>query len=548
MRTEVTVKSNSSIGKIVRKKTLSLALGFLCASGASSIAAPNQVSTPTKTSGDRSVVKKKSEPASNASSKKSSTKMKTEVKAATSEFPISATDKKNGKPTEAGELFLKGWSAWTAGHNLIRAKKYFKEGLAHDAGSASCNFGMWCTGREVDGENPNLKYLNAALLRDPNYPAALLHRAFIYKNKGAYKHAIDVFTKLISLNPKDAENYAYRGNAYFDYDDIAKARADLVVAHTMAPENLETLRLKAELQFYDGQYQWVRFNCNKILLADADASTYFLRCKANTRLFDFFAARSDLKLAQSKGWSAEDMAWYKERINNYEYDHTHAETDPAKRWALACSAPMFEFNNQGIESLAGAEPTLARRADELKRLASWWGVISKDGLIKNIEELKTQGMHNPKWMRMRAMYKQNPSQYEEQAKGDVRLMLIKQYGDKFGDAGILAFDLSRVISLCRWGYISGYLSEDEAFKLMLPAVVRIQKSYSNWDDFVDGYFVGRRFWSPHSYSDEPARVDRVQHLLKTAPGILHAIPWSTKLVYLPSKPKPASWSFPWESK
>lgn len=349
-----------------------------------------------------------------------------------------------------------------------------------------------------------------------------------YWRKGQYRNAIKAFDSVIEIDPKNAEAYAWRGLSYYSYNDLPNARKDLVSANKLGPENLKTLTLMSELQSYDAQYKSAIASCDKILSKDATARTYFLRSNAHDRLFNFPAAQSDLTLAGNMGLS--DLKWERERLSDFEWDHKHAEKDPAKRWALACSAPMFEFNNRGIESLAGAEPNAQQKAEELRTLDEWWGITSKAKLVNTITRLLNGGMHHPRWMATYRAYKENPAAFDGK-EGDTKLMLVKEYGDKFGEHGIQAFDLSRVVSLCRWGYMGGFLTEGEAFELMLPAAVRIQKEYTNWDDFVTGYFVGRRFWNPFSYTDGPARVDRVIHSLKSDPNILRKIPWDTKLLY-----------------
>ncbi|MBX3076891.1 DUF1266 domain-containing protein [Candidatus Obscuribacterales bacterium] len=320
----------------------------------------------------------------------------------------------------------------------------------------------------------------------------LMTKGANYWRKGQYRNAIKAFDSVIEIDPKNAEAYAWRGLSYYSYNDLPNARKDLVSANKLGPENLKTLTLMSELQSYDAQYKSAIASCDKILSKDATARTYFLRSNAHARLFNFPAAQSDLTLAGNKGLS--DLKWERDRLSDFEWDHKHAEKDPAKRWALACSAPMFEFNNQGIESLAGAEPNAKQKAEELRTLDEWWGITTKAELVRTITKLLNGGMHHPRWMATYRAYKENPAAFDGK-EGDTKLMLIKEYGDKFGEHGIQAFDLSRVVSLCRWGYMGGFLTEGEAFELYATSGGAHPKEYYSTGMTVTG-FCGANILEP----------------------------------------------------
>ena len=300
---------------------------------------------------------------------------------------------------------------------------------------------------------------------------------------------------------------------------------------------------KLESEYYACRYEAVISGCNQLLLKTQNPQIYLLRSRAHMRLFDFKSAKDDLKLAEKQGLN---VAGYLEELAAYEYDYVHAESDPSKRFALACSAPMFEFNRQGFESLPGQEPTMQKSAIELRRLLKWWRITNKADLERTIGTLTKGEMHHPVWMQLWRSYKRDPAKVEALERGSVRLQLVKKYGDRFGERGSLAFDLGRVVSLSRWGYVAGYFNEEEAFRFMLPAAVRIQQNYKSWDDYIESYFVGRKFWNPDSYSSDPVRVDRVIQTLTLNPNGLKKIPWDTKLNV--PQTQSSGWKLPWEAK
>ncbi len=56
-----------------------------------------------------------------------------------------------------------------------------------------------------------------------------------------------------------------------------------------------------------------------------------------------------------------------------------------------------------------------------------------------------------------------------------------------GSHGIEAWDEGREITILRWGMGAGYISYDEAIKLIEPVVERIKANYVSWEDFTAHY-------------------------------------------------------------
>src|SRR5262249_34037435 len=62
-------------------------------------------------------------------------------------------------------------------------------------------------------------------------------------------------------------------------------------------------------------------------------------------------------------------------------------------------------------------------------------------------------------------------------------------------------DYMRYISLCRWGYLAGYFTEEEAWKYIMPTARLLQRIFSSWQEMGRNFLVGREFWSP----EDPAK-------------------------------------------
>ena len=71
----------------------------------------------------------------------------------------------------------------------------------------------------------------------------------------------------------------------------------------------------------------------------------------------------------------------------------------------------------------------------------------------------------------------------------------KQLGEKWGDRGILCWDLFRMSNLVQWGYLAGYLTYPEALALLEPAVTLLHDNFKNWDEAYENYLDGYNWWA-----------------------------------------------------
>jgi hypothetical protein len=84
--------------------------------------------------------------------------------------------------------------------------------------------------------------------------------------------------------------------------------------------------------------------------------------------------------------------------------------------------------------------------------------------------------------------------------------------------------------LCRWGYMVGFLSEDQAWRRIMPAARRIQGGYRSWAELGEDYLVGREFWSREE-TDRTGRIyrDIETRLVKEPRSPWKRLPWRMKL-------------------
>ncbi|MDR1389946.1 MAG: DUF1266 domain-containing protein [Treponema sp.] len=89
--------------------------------------------------------------------------------------------------------------------------------------------------------------------------------------------------------------------------------------------------------------------------------------------------------------------------------------------------------------------------------------------------------------------------------------------NQFNNRTILAWDLGRTIALCRWGYIVGFLTEEEAWEKIMELAGRIQTTYRSWEEFGYDYYMGRVFWAS-GFGDDIDYLVKTDKLYKDLTG------------------------------
>jgi hypothetical protein len=181
---------------------------------------------------------------------------------------------------------------------------------------------------------------------------------------------------------------------------------------------------------------------------------------------------------------------------------TPVEPRSPHSWALATTAIIFEANGNRHDLLTGIVATPDGLESGKRLLSKWWGVNNRDGLLEMLTWLQFEGhrssfealgrqvdaMNEQQFMTTKAAILTNGQEL-------LRLEVVRQNHRLLGQKGILAWDLARYIALCRWGYLAGYMSETEAWDHIMPAALRLQQTFSSWQDLQIDYLVGREFWS-----------------------------------------------------
>jgi hypothetical protein len=208
-----------------------------------------------------------------------------------------------------------------------------------------------------------------------------------------------------------------------------------------------------------------------------------------------------------------------------------------RSWALATTAITFEYNGYHQDMLGGTLSTPDVIRKERRLLDQWWSIRTRDDLIKTLSWLQYTGHRRAFEEQGRRIDTLDNAQFEfaletpsldEQGRNE--LEVVRRYHQRLGSTGILAWDLVRYISLCRWGYLVGFLSDDEAWELIMPAALTLQRSFGSWKELQDNFLIGRQYWSLQQTRQSGARYQAIlDRLLKdrSSPLLLNA--WSMDL-------------------
>ncbi len=208
--------------------------------------------------------------------------------------------------------------------------------------------------------------------------------------------------------------------------------------------------------------------------------------------------------------------------------------DCDNEWALALCAILIEYNHERHDLLAGNEITGINISLSKKSLDDWWGIKSKEDLYYCLDLLDS-GRHRKIFDKFASIISVlSEDEYKKlftsiQDKNDrYRLTVVSKYRTKVGTKSILAWDYCRYIYLCRKSYMCGYITEEEAWKLIMPVARKLQQKFESWNDLGENYLIGREFWDEEIFKKEGKIFRKIyENLLIDKKSPWTRIPWKT---------------------
>lgn len=219
----------------------------------------------------------------------------------------------------------------------------------------------------------------------------------------------------------------------------------------------------------------------------------------------------------------QSVEWRPER-QQVDINENKAAVSPSnlEAWALPMGAMLSYLNNShnmdkfGGKSRFGIAPV--GQSDMLTvggtsgvdlgryMLSGSWSIDSREELIETITRMTAHG-HNDSFFEMVEVGNSlTTAQYNEIiSRGGVDAYMFpytKQLSEKWGDRGILCWDLFRMSNLAQWGYLAGYVTYPEALALVEPAARLLKENFSSWDEAYENYLDGYNWWARNNVLDQ----------------------------------------------
>ena len=177
-----------------------------------------------------------------------------------------------------------------------------------------------------------------------------------------------------------------------------------------------------------------------------------------------------------------------------------------KGWFLGCSGILWERNHDDFQSLAGGDINERTIKAQKDFLSDWWSIENTNDLYESLDWI-VQGGHRDNFIEDvnmvghldEASFYDFFKQYKKNDPNNFGRLndfhIAWRYGEQLGDKNLMGWDYCRYMCLCRWGYRCGYLDEATAWKLIIPAGIKLQKTFDSWEEMGENYLIGRRYWS-----------------------------------------------------
>jgi hypothetical protein len=189
-------------------------------------------------------------------------------------------------------------------------------------------------------------------------------------------------------------------------------------------------------------------------------------------------------------------------------------------WAISLTGIMTELNSSNRNTLHASTMNDSGRNTWLTVLRRDWGITTREQLLETLDRMEVGG-HAAAFREIQQIISEVNSVSTEAA---TRAVLAKYTWDQtklnrfnytwnnwyqYHNRTIKAWDLGRNISLCRWGYNVGFITEDEAWKKIMHYASLIQSLYSSWAEYGYDYYMGRIFWAS-GFREEESYLARTE--------------------------------------
>lgn len=224
------------------------------------------------------------------------------------------------------------------------------------------------------------------------------------------------------------------------------------------------------------------------------------------------------------------------------YSPSRNKLPQEKLWALALTGFLTVANNDHHDLLGFDDINENNRKIYLDVLQRDWGVNNREELLETIRNTETNGhaaaLKDVKRIIQETIDKEgnfsifsiyNEHHLNSRYYNYLKFVVINW--NNYNNRTIMAWDLGRIIALCRWGYSAGYITEEEAWEKIMYYARKIQPMYNSWEEFGYDYYMGRVFWAS-GFGDDVnylLQTDKIYKGLLNEQGYWTRFEWNVNL-------------------
>lgn len=155
----------------------------------------------------------------------------------------------------------------------------------------------------------------------------------------------------------------------------------------------------------------------------------------------------------------------------------------------------------------GGERGIFAQTSAMRILSESWGIVDKESLEEVVNWLLYEGGHNSLFFEEAADVKLLSPAQRAQYTDAYMFVQLDAWSEKWGDTGIVAWDICRASSVLQWAYSAGYITRNEALSMGKDAAVIAMDTFDSWEDLYDNYLDGYAWWSISDISKGRPRED-----------------------------------------
>ncbi len=210
------------------------------------------------------------------------------------------------------------------------------------------------------------------------------------------------------------------------------------------------------------------------------------------------------------------------KVNTMNFNKMNTLT-PKQEWAITTGANLSMINLEFLNSL---ETGLGKEAC-IKLLSDWWRINTKSAFLDQADYLFNVGKRSIYTEALKAhyydikkkdksylqafkeKYKNEDAHVIEDIKGNcielvcllnglsIPYALIKKLD--YENQNFIAWDLCRLVNITRYAFEANLITEADAWDIIMPSAIAIQKNYKSWEDMSVAYEAGKYVWDSGAF-------------------------------------------------